>query len=216
MPNFVQQEILNRLLGKLEFIQLNPEHILDLSSPAPSTALADLYPNAEIHTDFPLEPKSIDLVFANLMPLSEEMLQSIHTYLKPEGFLLLSALGPDSFIQLQQAAKLNQAPFIDLHDIGDALQKTEFTDVVMDAERLTLHYKDFAKLWEESAPWHTDLHLRDTDEQPFETHYPKTDQGYIVSLEITYAHALGASPAARLKDGVVTIDPTSITHRKKF
>lgn len=72
--------------------------------------------------------------------------------LAPEGFLMCSSLGPDSFKELRSVyAAQGWGPatpdWVDLHDLGDALLRCGFADPVMDQERLTLTWADGASLW---------------------------------------------------------------------
>ncbi len=41
------------------------------------------------------------------------------------------------------------SPFLDMHDIGDALVRARFADPVMDAERFTLTYRELTELMRE-------------------------------------------------------------------
>ena len=92
-----------------------------------------------------------DLVTANLLlhwvPAYPRLLESAAYILRPGGLIMLSALGADTLAELSHAwaqvdakhAHVN--PFPDMHDIGDQLVRAGFTDVVMDASRLTLTYE---------------------------------------------------------------------------
>lgn len=72
--------------------------------------------------------------------------------LAPEGFVLFSSLGPDSFLELRELYQAEgwgaaTPAWMDLHDLGDALLKSGFADPVMDQERLTLTWSSAADLW---------------------------------------------------------------------
>lgn len=65
--------------------------------------------------------------------------------LRPGGLLMFTTFGPDTLIELRQAwaaadGASHVSPFVDMHEVGDALVRTRFADPVMDAERLTLTY----------------------------------------------------------------------------
>ncbi len=67
--------------------------------------------------------------------------------LRPEGVVLFSALGPDTLKELHELYQsLNWGPpahpLIDMHDLGDMLVHSGFSDPVVDMERLELTYKD--------------------------------------------------------------------------
>ncbi|NBC15183.1 MAG: malonyl-[acyl-carrier protein] O-methyltransferase BioC, partial [Gammaproteobacteria bacterium] len=71
--------------------------------------------------------------------------------LRPGGLLLFSTFGPDTLSELRAAwAAVDQgehvSPFLDMHDIGDALVRARFADPVMDVERMTLTYADIRAL----------------------------------------------------------------------
>jgi malonyl-CoA O-methyltransferase len=93
---------------------------------------------------------TIDLVTSNAMlhwvdglPL---VLREARKILRPGGLFMFSTLGADTLLELRQAWALHDTnhahvhPFPDMHDIGDQLTKAGFTDIVMDAERVTLTY----------------------------------------------------------------------------
>jgi malonyl-CoA O-methyltransferase len=99
----------------------------------------------------PLADDSLDLVFSNatlqwvndLDATFGELLR----VLRPGGLLLFSTFGPDTLKELRAAwAAVDQgehvSPFLDMHDIGDALVRARFADPVMDVERMTLTYDD--------------------------------------------------------------------------
>ncbi|MHB8920248.1 MAG: malonyl-ACP O-methyltransferase BioC [Halothiobacillus sp.] len=61
------------------------------------------------------------------------------------GAFVFSTLGPDSLLECRQAwsgldKTMHVHGFIDMHDVGDALISSCFTDPVMDQERLTVYY----------------------------------------------------------------------------
>ncbi len=96
------------------------------------------------------------LLWANLGLLGtatpDVLFQSWQSALAPEGFLLFSTLGPDSFKELRALyAAQGWGPagpdWIDLHDLGDALLRSGFSDPVMDQERITLTWADGEALW---------------------------------------------------------------------
>ena len=97
----------------------------------------------------PLADESVDLVFVNLATLVDAQLATALTewqrVLRPGGFVLFTALGPDTGKQLVRAfaARGTQADtraLVDMHDWGDALLESGFSDPVMDMEVLTLAY----------------------------------------------------------------------------
>lgn len=65
--------------------------------------------------------------------------------LRPGGLLMFTTFGPGTLAELRDAwgsvdGDSHVNPFLDMHDIGDALVRARFADPVMDADRLTLTY----------------------------------------------------------------------------
>lgn len=99
----------------------------------------------------PLHDGCVDLVFSNLLlPLCTDpalVFAECQRVLRPGGVLLFSSLGPDTLIELRRSAEAAFRhdpvhPFIDMHDLGDAMLRARFADPVVDMERLTLTYAD--------------------------------------------------------------------------
>ncbi|MFZ2628076.1 MAG: methyltransferase domain-containing protein [Rugosibacter sp.] len=105
--------------------------------------------NADMRA-LPLADNTLDLVWSNLMlhwlddPLPA--LREIHRALNTSGLVMFATLGPDSLLELREAAKKIGADdtakrFPDMHDIGDMLVASGFADPVMDMEMITLTYR---------------------------------------------------------------------------
>jgi malonyl-CoA O-methyltransferase len=99
----------------------------------------------------PLADCSVDVVFSNLMLQWCEPLDStfaeIRRVLKPDGFFAFSTFGPDTLKELRyswaEADGYNHVNhFIDMHDVGQALVRTGFTEPVLDVDRIQLTYPD--------------------------------------------------------------------------
>jgi len=93
----------------------------------------------------PVAAASTDLVWSNLVLhwLGEPRLTlgEFARVLRPEGLLMFSAYGPDTFIELGESRARG---FVDMHDLGDMLVACGFSNPVMDMERLTVTYADAA------------------------------------------------------------------------
>ncbi len=99
----------------------------------------------------PLAASNVEMVWSNLALQWCNDLPStfaeLHRVLKVEGLLMFSTFGPDTLKELRQAFSgvdehnhLNR--FADMHDIGDMLVHSGFSDPVMDMEYITLTYDD--------------------------------------------------------------------------
>lgn len=103
----------------------------------------------------PFADQTMDLVFSNLMlhwtQDAEKAIREMQRVLKPDGLLLFSSLGPDTLYELRDSwAKIDSGPhvheFLDMHYLGDYLQKASLKDAVVDMEFITLTYNDLKKV----------------------------------------------------------------------
>jgi malonyl-CoA O-methyltransferase len=102
----------------------------------------------------PLADGSVDLVVSNLMLQwcdPDAALSEFRRVLAPQGLLCFSTFGPDTlrelriaWAQVDTAAHVN--PFLDMHDVGDAVVRAGFTSPVLDVERFTLRYTDVKRV----------------------------------------------------------------------
>jgi len=99
----------------------------------------------------PLADDSVDLIFSNAtlqwVNDLDATFRELLRVLRPGGLLLFSTFGPDTLAELRAAwaavdGGQHVNPFLDMHDIGDALVRARFADPVMDVERMTLTYPD--------------------------------------------------------------------------
>lgn len=106
----------------------------------------------------PLPAGSVDMVVSNLMlPWClppDGVFAEVRRVLAPGGLFLFSSLGPDTLTELRQSWAVADEgrhvhPFMDMHDVGDALIREGFADPVMDVERLVVTYSDVDALLRE-------------------------------------------------------------------
>lgn len=106
----------------------------------------------------PFDTGSFDLVFSNLMlqwlQPPDEALAGMRRVLRPGGLLLLSSFGPATLQELRAAwAAADQGvhviDFVDVHDLGGALQRAGFVEPVLDVDRHLHHYPDARALMRE-------------------------------------------------------------------
>ena len=94
----------------------------------------------------PLAHGSIDFVFSNLALQwcpPEAAFAEAARVLPAGGLFMFSTLGPDTLKELRAAFGDGAAhvhPFVDMHDLGDALVHAGFADPVMEMEVITLEY----------------------------------------------------------------------------
>lgn len=161
---------------------------------------------ADETADWTLAPdaQQAALVWSNglLHRLADPMpvLKRWHDALAPGGALFFSCFGPDTASELAAVAKTLGMPFADfadMHDWGDLLIKTGFSDPVMEMERLVLTYRNVGDLLRD---WHalggnpavTDLKgLRGRNFHARLNNCLQTNggSGLQMTLEILYGHA---------------------------
>ena len=156
----------------------------------------------------PLADQSVDMVYSNLtiqwVNNLQHTLSEFKRVLKPGGMLLFSTFGPDtlkelrhSWSQVDQFSHVN--PFVDMHDIGDAMLHLRLAEPVMDVENFTLTYSDVYKLMRDlkaigahnvtSARGRglTGKHRMQKFEQAYEVF--RVDNLLPASYEVVYGHA---------------------------
>lgn len=110
--------------------------------------------NADMH-QMPFASEQFDLIFSNQVLHWSHSLPAVlrewQRVLRPEGCLLFSTLGPDTFQELKQAfqqvdtyAHVNT--FYDMHHVGDCLLTQAFTDPVVDMEVILAHYSSLSTM----------------------------------------------------------------------
>lgn len=159
-----------------------------------------------------------DLLWANMSLHAQADVPALfarwHRALDVGGFLMFSTLGPGSLAELRAVHQANgwgepMAPFIDMHDLGDALVRAGFADPVMDQETVTLSWPDGEALVRElrglganlstrrhagcrtprwRARWLAELTRRSGEARP------------TLSFELVYGHAFRAPTRARVQE----------------
>jgi malonyl-CoA O-methyltransferase len=160
----------------------------------------------------PFKDRSLDLVVSNLMlhwcQPPDEVFKEIARVLTPGGLLMFTTVGPDTLRELRNASSpVSDAarvhPFIDMHDLGDALIRARLAEPVMDVERLVVTYSDVdALLRELKGSGAANLSPDRPRGLSGKAWLPKlkaalapTEAGRIsVGIEIVYGHAWGSVP----------------------
>ncbi len=147
--------------------------------------------------------------------------------LRPGGLLMFATFGPDTLKELREAWSAadgysHVSPFLDMHDLGDALMRARFSEPVMDAERLTVTYAtmrglmaDLKALGTRNATLSRPRGLTGRArlaavERTYERH--RKHGRLPASYEVVYGHAW--APLQRPVDGGVAIPLSAIGRRK--
>jgi malonyl-CoA O-methyltransferase len=191
------------------------------------------YRPLRIQTDglrLPLATASVDLVFSNLVLLALAdpfpMFAEIARVLRPGGLFLFTTLGPDTLQEFRRAwAAVDDEPhvhpFLDMHDVGDALVRARLADPVMDVEHLTFTYATFPKLQSDlrQAGWGNSLIGRrhgltgrrrfEAMQQHYRDQFPGAPLG--MTLELIFGHAWARDqPRSIARDGEVHVPLSSL------
>jgi malonyl-CoA O-methyltransferase len=103
----------------------------------------------------PFKAGSFDVIFSNLMLQwivpPDRALAEMRRVLRPGGVLLATSFGPETLRELRDAwalvdstAHVNE--FIDVHDLGSALQRAGFAEPVLDVDRIVHFHADVSSL----------------------------------------------------------------------
>lgn len=239
---WIRSELSQRMVQNLPFIKIEPENIL-LDQPISTSSIVELqkiYPKAQWSANFKqkrtLKEKLLFLVLpkvtSNSLGTKFDLIWSCHTLLKKEvateqltshweeimsdnGLLMMAYLGPDTVKEYHHflAEKL---PIIDMHDLGDLLVHSGFSDPVMTMEYVTLEYDNSTMLQKELRALLGPLMIENNSEnlmQEFAKVKTLSPNGkWQLTLEIVYGHAW---KVPKMKNNVVTIDAKSIKTKKK-
>lgn len=103
----------------------------------------------------PFAEQSFDLVFSSLaLPWCNDLRATLAEFAricKPGALLLFTSFGPATLQELAHSWRAldNDAHvhrFVDMHDVGDAMQAAGFAQPVVDAEIIRLEYREFETL----------------------------------------------------------------------
>ncbi len=117
----------------------------------------DHFVSANVYA-LPYASNSMDMIVSNLTLQWCADLVTVFSecqrLLKPGGMLLFTNFGPDTLKELRQCwsgvdvhSHVNQ--FADMHDMGDALLQSGFTDPVVDMEMITVTYKNVRSIMQD-------------------------------------------------------------------
>lgn len=183
--------------------------------------------------NLPLPNQCIDLIYSNLLLYHcqdyKALFQELSRVLKPDGLLLFSTLGPDTYIELRQLLpqfhiNFNTQSFIDMHYLGDSLLQAKFKDPVMDMEKITFSYSKLDTLISDlhatgEAYFFDNFSVLEKNiseiSELYKTQNPLTEN-FPVSYEIIYGHAWGVEKSTSLVTSSAQEAVIPVSHIKKI
>jgi len=174
----------------------------------------------------PLATGACGLVWSNLAlawsPDPAATLREWHRVLEVGGLLMFTSYGPDTLKELRSAFAAADAaphvhPFVDMHDLGDALVASGFADPVMDIDLLTVTYARLEDLCRDlRATGQRNAHARRRRSLGGTARWARMRAAYATlardgrvpaTFEIVYGHAWKAPPR-HLADGraIIRVD----------
>lgn len=162
---------------------------------------------------------SMDMVWANMaLHLCDNPPALIATWarwLKADGFVMFSCLGPDTLAELRSLYRDLAWPppaqaFTDMHDLGDMLIAQGFSEPVMDMEHIHLEFDSGERVLAELRELGRNLHparfgglrgRRWRDALLSALSAPRTDGNKIrITFEVVYGHAFKAPPKMQVAE----------------
>ncbi|MCS3903322.1 malonyl-CoA O-methyltransferase [Methylohalomonas lacus] len=184
----------------------------------------------------PIAPASIDFVFSSLMLQWVADLPGVFAQLRrslrADGLIQFASFGPDTLKELRASwAAVDDSPhvnpFVDMHNVGDALVQVGFSDPVMEADTFHLTYSDVHALMRELKQLGAQNGLSDRRRSltgvqrlramvdAYNAAWRQSDGRIPASFEVVYGHAWvpAQPPQQRTADGDVHVPLTSLKKR---
>lgn len=170
----------------------------------------------------PLADGSVDMIFSNAaLQWCNDLQGTFREFLRvlrPNGMLLFSTFGPDTLMELRASwaavdGTSHVSPFLDMHNIGDAMLEAGLAEPVVDVDRLQLTYEDVPSLMRDLKTLGAHNVTRDRQRgltgkgrlrKMCEAYEQFRQNGRLpASYEVVYGHAW--APQQRSQEGVTTV-----------
>jgi malonyl-CoA O-methyltransferase len=166
----------------------------------------------------PLQDQSVDMIFANFLFSWHEdvkaLLSEWRRVLRPDGLLIFTALGPDTFKEWRHVLDQDAIPVLaDMHDIGDLMVELGFSDPVLDVDHYTMVYREQEQMLNELHA--TGMLLSHPEKINVNEMPPVEDGTWPVTFEIVFTHAFIPAESDELSassDGIVRVP---LSHLRK-
>ncbi|QIW09566.1 methyltransferase domain-containing protein [Francisella sp. LA112445] len=203
--SFIKNEIAQRLLKRLDFINLNPTDILvdGYQDTSYIGILKNRFPNAKIHNNQDSK-QQFDIIISNsTIHLTDNLAQELDNYyglLNNDGILLFSTFGDKSFISMKQAFatvsdKKHINDMIDLLTWGNTLQSSRYKTPAIESDLITFTYENTATLFEDVRALNepladTTMHISLTGKNLWNNFITQFKQNLQLEIEALYGYAV--------------------------
>ena len=172
----------------------------------------------------PLKDRSVDIIYSNcLLQWCNDLnvvFKECFRVLKPNGLFMFSSFGPDTLIELKKSfasvdeqAHVND--FLDMHDLGDILVHSYFSDPVVDMEKIVMTYAEVADLMHDLKAMGANTVQKGSRTLTGKTKFKAMQQAYEsfrnaegvlpATFEIIYGHAFKILKSHKDEAGVVHV-----------
>lgn len=155
----------------------------------------------------PFKAESFDTILSSLTlhwcKLNNDLFWRYANLLKPNGLLLFSAAGPDTFKEFRKCPeaiynKLRFNTFLDMHHYGDFMLNAHLKDPVVDNEEITLEFSSLDQLLKSLRLTGTNFtetnrnqHITKSEYKVIQNSlYNKSSNSFDLTYEIIYGYAL--------------------------
>jgi len=196
--------------------------------------------NSDMET-LPIAENSMDLIFANLSFQwsfnLEKTIKECYKILKPNGLLIFTTLGIDTLWELRNSwHKVNNSfhhtnQFLDMHNLGDGLMKSNFASPILETKNITLTYSKLIDVMQDLKKIGANTIINSENQKKSllgKTEFKKLEEEYNkhkinhklpATYEIIYAHAWKLSdkdkPEAKHPEVSETLIPVEVLLNSK-
>lgn len=194
---------------------------------------ADLFINADTEL-LPLKEHSANLIVSNFVlhwcESLTKVLKEWGRVLKPNSLCIFTTVGIETFKELRESwdneSNPHIHPFWDMHDLGDALIQTGFSDPVIDVENFQLEYNSLESLFKDLKQIGSTNAMHDRSRglmtprqwKKLQEHYEKfrTPEGqWPLTYQIIFGHAWTPNLVRKEKDSTENVF-SGISIQEKF
>ncbi|WP_150466662.1 methyltransferase domain-containing protein [Francisella sp. SYW-9] len=203
--SFIKNELAQRLLKRLDFINLDPTDILvdGYQDTNYLDILKSRFPNARIHNNQDTK-QQFDIIISNsIIHLTDNLVQELDNYyelLNNDGILLFSTFGDKSFSTMKQdfatvSNKKHTNDMIDLLTWGNTLQSSRYKTPAIESDLIVFTYQSTNTLFEDIRALNepladTTMHTGLTGRSLWSNFIKQFKQNLQLEIEALYGYAV--------------------------